>query len=217
MTQSEEHGRWWADSTNASTESEKGFPPWALINWETDRKCITYFCVPPPVHRNIELSLFYGLMTLSCFGSLWQSKARCAFTPGSLWECGNDMPKFSINAFFRASASSYFDLDCVPVCVEWKGDLATNNKHYIPVITNKIYPYYWHGHWQFFVKQAESMSTALLALLALYVTTGLSQQSLFGWRSELALRMTTGADWHQARTDGHEVHWQHNTTTGTSV
>lgn len=32
-----------------------GFPPWSLINWETDRKCITYRRSPPPARSSIEL------------------------------------------------------------------------------------------------------------------------------------------------------------------
>lgn len=31
-----------------------GFPSWSLINWETDRKCITYRRSPPPAHSSIE-------------------------------------------------------------------------------------------------------------------------------------------------------------------
>lgn len=85
MTQSQEPDMQRADSTNASTDTEKGFPPWALINWEPDRKCITYSCFPPPVQRNIESGFLYGVMILLCFGPLWHSEVCCDLTPGSLF------------------------------------------------------------------------------------------------------------------------------------
>lgn len=55
MTQSEELGIQCFYFTAEAVKLKEGFPPWALINWETDRKCITYHCFPPSVNRNIEL------------------------------------------------------------------------------------------------------------------------------------------------------------------
>lgn len=107
-----ELGRRCVDLTSASGETERGIPPWALISWETDKKCITYQHFPPPVQRNIELetSAIDSSPTQSSlwidnsvvFGVLFGTERRAPNPPQALsGNVGMTCQKRRINASFE--------------------------------------------------------------------------------------------------------------------